>query len=234
VATTNKDILDAVATLVDVPDWLEGRLPGLIDAAVEKFSRDRPRTFLETLTPSSAANLQPVPTSWEDGFSVILKIICPYTDEDDLPLDPDAYEIEYDLVSTAVTPRIRFLTIEPGTSDDYRVWYTRRHSVTDAACTVEVCDRIALANYVAHLVEKSKASRFNALKDQGGLAEDLVDYGMKATEARALAKEFLDTYRQLVGVSEEGIGPASVAGDLDTDPQYPFTPALTHHRRFSR
>ena len=232
--TTRVAILGKIEPLVELPARLEGGLDNYLDAAVEKFSRDKPYEFVEDTTVSTAGNLQSVPTNWDEDFSILRKIVWPYEDEDSQELADDSYEIEKIPVGGTPTPKIRFIPYSPEAADVFRAWYSRRQVCTEASCTIQAGDLQAVVYLTAYLIEIAKASHYNALKDQGGIGADLVDYGAKAAEARASAASYKSLYTALIGGGEDGVRAMSVVGDIDTDPQYPYRSAMTHHRPYER
>ncbi len=233
---TKADILDAVGQLcrTDSPEFVAAGLTVFLANAVRQYSRDKPYEDVEDVT-GSAAKLQATPASWVEEWSQIRKIVYPYVDEDSTTLEQDDYEI--DTVPSGGVPveKIRFRSAEPAATETVRVWFSRPHDCTDSTCTVPANDVSALAHLVAAKVETAKASYFLGLKDQAQTA-DLIDYGAKSGQAKALAKMHLDAYRDALGLpdSDKTI-PAGVAGDVDTDPQYtPYVSHQRHHRARQR
>jgi hypothetical protein len=229
VATDRATILGLIAGIVrtDSPSFVGETLEATLDEAVAKFSVDRPYEDVVDLT-GEDAKLLTAPPNWEDEWSVIRSIVYPYEDEDSDVLQADAYGIERIPVAGTPTPKIRFRSVEPSSAETVRCWFTRPHVCTAASCTLSLQQGTAVAYLAAHLVEKKKASFYNGLSERG-IGTDLVDYG-RATEARSLARMHLETYSQLAGVSDTGVAPAAVAGDIDVFPKYPGRSPKRHHR----
>jgi hypothetical protein len=227
---TKATILDAVRKLCDTdsPPVISKGLAVFLADALKRYSRDRPFEDVEDVT-GSAAKLQATPTNWEDQWSVVRKIVYPYSDEDSTVLEADDYEVDSVPVAGSPVQKIRFKSHEPAATETVRIWFTRPHVCSDTVCTVYEEDEEAFAHLVAHVIEKKKASIFLGLKDQA-VEVDLVDYGAKSIEARALAKMHLDSYREGIGLSAEGPKPAAVAGDIDVETSSPYVSHLRHHR----
>ena len=229
---TKATILGKVARLVrtDTPAIIAGDIDPYVEAALVIYSRDKPYEFVEDVT-GSAAKLQATPANWSAQWSAISRIVYPYEDEDSDVLESDAYIVDTVPVAGTPTDKIRFASHEPAATETVRVWYTRPHVCTEASCTIYAQDEQPFCFLCASIVETAKASYYNALKDQT-LTADLVDYGAKAGEARALARMFEDLYRRGLGLPKgDAVVPAGVVGDLDVEPQYtPLVSPQAHHR----
>jgi len=237
VATAKTDILTAVLDLYPsgVPADINENLDGLIQKALRIYSRDKPYEDVVDVT-GEGANLMSTPTGWVAGASRVTAFSYPYEDEDSWQTDniSDYLVIERVPVSGTPTEKIRFLALSPAATETVRVWFSRPHVVSDTVCTVYDQDVYALASLVASMIESARASRFLGLKDNG-VATDLVDYGQKAAEARALSSKHRSDYLSGIGINTDGTTkPAAVAGEMDTDPQYPGYSHMTHHWRNRR
>lgn len=234
---TKASILDLVARLcrVDTPPIVDGDLDPYLEDALAQYSRDRPYEDVEDVD-GEDANLMDVPTNWEAHWSVIRKVVYPYEDEDSTVLEADDYELEVIPEGDPSSPveHIRFKSYSPASTETVRVWFTRPHVCSDSTCTVYAQDAPAFAHLVAAKIEKAKASYFLGMQDVG-IESDLVDYGAKATEARALMQAHFAAYRDGLGLPKgDQKVPASVAGDIDTPPQYPWASHQRHHRARER
>ena len=236
-ATAKTDILSAVQDLYPggVPSDLQESLDGLLQKALRIYSADKPFEDVVDVT-GEGANLMSTPTGWVDGASRVTRFSYPYEDEDSAQYEniSDYLVIERVPVSGSPVEKIRFLALSPAATETVRVWFSRPHAVSDTACTVYAQDTYALASLVASMIESARASRFLGLKDNG-VATDLVDYGQKAAEARALAAKHRQDYLSGIGINTSAeTAPAAVASEMDTDPQYGRPSHMTHHGRNRR
>ncbi len=231
---TKASILGAVRQLCETesPSAIAAGMDVFLSTALAQYSRDRPNESVADVA-GDDANLLTKPSGWQARWSVIRKIVYPYVDEDSSVLEADDYVVDTIPVGGSAIEKIRFHHHSPASTETVRVWFTKPHSLNDSTCTVYAQDADAFASLVAHVIERKKASLFLALKDQG-LQADLVDYGSKANEARGLAKMHLESYREGLGLSADGPVAASVAGDIDVEPQYPYVSHMRHHRARER
>ena len=170
----------------DTPPVVAGDLEPFVQDALAIYSRDKPYETIGSMT-GAGANLLTPPTGWTEGWSQIRRVVYPYEDEDSTVLERDQYTIDSTLSGTTRVERIRLIDDEPSATETVRMWYTKPHTLTESATTIPDQDESAFSHLVASLVETAKASYYLALKDQSVTA-DLVDYGAKTSEARALAR----------------------------------------------
>ena len=227
-------ILTAVEKMVrlDGPAIIQGSLDAYLDDAVRQYGRDKPFADVVDVT-GEDASLMTTPTGWVDGSSLVTQFAYPYEDEDSTLYDSISdYLVIERIPGTPVVEKIRFLSLEPASTEEVRVWFSRPHTCSDTVCTVYDADESAVAHLVSSKIEAAKASHYLALLDSGVQA-DLVDYGQKASEARALSRAHQKGYEAGIGMSEN-VRAAAVAGDMDTQPQYPGVSHMTHHWSTSR
>ncbi len=210
---------------------INGYTTPYIDLAVPIYSRDRPYDRRAAVT-GGGANLVDTPTNWQVNWSRVTRVVYPYVDEDSDVLEDDDHEVE---LQTDATEKIRFHAHSPAATETVHFWFTAPHVCDATTCTIYAQDEAAFASLVASLVESGKASYLLGLKDSG-VTVDLVDYGAKAAEARALAAFHFSNYKRGMGMLKEGdpVQPASVAGDIDTAPQYPYTNPMNHRTSRNR
>ena len=229
---TNAGILDSVGRpcRTDTPEFISPAMGEYLADALAVYSRHRPRHDVEGVT-GLGTNFLTVPTTWVEQFSVIESVVYPYVDEDSSVLEADDYMIRHDDVSGTPTEKVWFRGYSPGTGETVRFWFTVPHTCSDTVCTIYAQDAAGFAHLVCSVIETAKASFYLGMKDVG-VETDLIDYGAKSNEARALARMHMESYRTALGLPKnpDAPVPAAVAGDIDTEPQHGLTSAMRYRR----
>lgn len=196
-----------------------------IAAAVRRYSEDRPRPWVEDVT-ATAANLAPLPASWEADFSAIRSIESPVDNVPPTYLESDAWWLYQD---TSQVERIQ-LRDAVNVGDELRVTFTVRHTVSSSTDTIRQNDREAVCCWAAALLCDQLAAQY-ANSGDSTLQADSVDHTSRAREYGSRAGKLRQRYFDGVGVDPKRNGAGGTTVNWQTGLQGGGD-RLTHPRRF--
>lgn len=229
--STKADYRTAIEDLVpEQPFSGTDEMDRAISRAMNTHSRHKPQMVAEDIAGADTHEyvLTGTLADWEDGFSKINRIEYPVDDDDE---DKDYLE-ESDWAIYKKTDDkyyLHFLSDTPATGETIRVWYTARHTCTNAACTVEAPDEEPAMSLAAAYFCRIIAAKYAQSQDSTILADN-VDHASKRREFEAQAKSYMQEYYDHMGIKEGRPKPANVVQDQDVD--YPSGwDRLTHPRR---
>lgn len=197
-----------------------------ISLAIERYSKDRPRTAVEDLTAPGGLRL-PLPGAWEQDFSDLRSLEHPIGND---PLDllgdwelyqtPSGFEIRLDGCSGG--------SIEADAS--VRATFTIKHVLNASTDTVPVGDREAVAAWAAAGLCDQLANRFSGDSDSV-IQADSVEHGSKAGEFARRAAALRRRYFNELGIEPKRSEPAGAVVDLNSRPSHPGGRLLKERRR---
>uniref|UniRef100_A0A6H1ZTH3 Uncharacterized protein n=1 Tax=viral metagenome TaxID=1070528 RepID=A0A6H1ZTH3_9ZZZZ len=212
------DVLDEIT---------ESELNDVIDAAVRRYSIDRPRRIAQQYTGDGTYRYA-LPTYWEDGISSIDAVEFP--DEQQAPIYMRVTEWDIIDIGDGNSEMIHLLVITPSTSDTFTVHYTTKHTVTNTTTTISDGDFEAVGYLVCSLACLALSARLARTKDSRYSA-DTLNFRTKSDEYRSLAKAFMEQYRIMLGLPDKGTKAADYIGDINPESPWFVYGNLTHGRR---
>jgi hypothetical protein len=195
-----------------------------IAAAVETYSRHRPRVKIATLTGDGVAFDFAVPSDWMNGISSIISIENPVDEQVPEFLDESAYTVRLDPATSLY--KIRFLAEVLDNGEKAYLAYGIGHVLTTAIDTIPPGDRLAVIKLAAAGCATQLAALYAQTSDPT-FGADTVNYRTKSQDYLALAKALEAAYRAHVG-APTGVAAASVSGDLDVALQGTAGPPFFH------
>ncbi|HVL37309.1 MAG TPA: hypothetical protein VM489_16690 [Burkholderiales bacterium] len=196
-----------------------------IAAAVMRYSKDRPRTKVEDVTPESS-QLLPLPASWEAGFSDVVALEHPKGRVPPVHLKPERVALYSDPAGT----KIMLLDHVAVATDSVRASFTVAHQVDAQIDTVPAADREAVACWAAASLCDQLAAFYSSGTDST-IQADAVDGRSKAQEYSARAKTLRVRYHNELGIDFKKAAPAGAVVNLDF-PDSRGQDRLTHPARY--
>lgn len=166
-----------------------------LEAALDTYSRHRPRLVVEDVEASGGADLE-LPAGWEDEFSQVRSVEYP------LGLEPEAL-CESALYLTPGGIVLRLRDAVPAAGELVRVTYTASRNEAQ----VPRADLDAVANLAAAMLCEVLANLFAHSSDPT-IAADVVNYRSKSAEFAARAKRLRQMYLDQVGLRDGDPAPA--------------------------
>lgn len=202
----------------------------LITEAVNRYSRHRPRTKIQTVTGNGVLVTHALAADFEEGFSSVAAIEYPVGRQEPEYLDDAEWALYRDPATSTLKLRLRAMVL-PDTVSMY-VAYTVRHQVTTDPNldTVPLVDREAVANLAAALGLEQLATQYLGTGNSTIGAVD-VAYKSKSQECLDAARVLKASYREHVGVSD-GVVAASVSRDVDSELSNGAGPRFYHGGRY--
>lgn len=173
-----------------------------IDAAVYRYSEDKPQTKVQDVTPETA-NLLPLPAAWEAGFSTILALEHPKGEIPPVYLDQGRYQVYDD----GAAKKIQVFDAVAVAASSVRVGYTIKHVVSAVADTVPVAHREPVACLAAASLCDQLAS-FYAGGTDSTIQADSVESRSKAQEYASRAAKLRKRYHDELGIEDKRAMPA--------------------------
>ncbi|WP_305042378.1 hypothetical protein [Geoalkalibacter sp.] len=169
-----------------------------LEAALDTYSRHRPRLVVEDVAASGGADLD-LPAGWEDEFSQMRAVEYP------LGLVPPALWSQGDwaLYLSPTGVHLRLKDVVPAAGELVRVTYTASRSEAQ----VPRADLDAVANLAAAMLCEVLANLFAHSSDPT-IAADVVNYRSKSAEFAARAKRLRQMYLDQVGLRDGDPAPA--------------------------
>jgi hypothetical protein len=179
----------------------------LIAEAVKTYSTYRPLE-VPIRTTGDGTFTYDLPDDWEDGFSEIKSIEYPADEQVPVILDPLRYIIYRD--DTGL--HLRFLADTPGTTEEFILTYTIRHTVEVDEGTIPESDFDAVVNLAASLACSAIGRKYT--QDAGGSTiavgseqwRSVIRYSEKAAE-------LMNLFLKHMGIGKE-VGPALAFGTM--------------------
>lgn len=195
--------IDSDAVIAKVKDD-SGRLESddfqtAVDAAVEKYSKDRPKTDVQDVAGTGGHDVA-LPDTWVEEFSQVKKVEYPVEEVPEITLPKDLYSV-YRSPDGEV---LRLIGSTPDTDESVRVTIT----IPRTADTIATGDVDAVENLAAAYCCEVLANLFTQTSDPT-IAADVVNYRTKSSEFAARAKRLRQLYLDHVGVKDDGGAPAS-------------------------
>lgn len=222
--------LKDAALSLDTADTTKGIDSGIL-SAVEEYGKVRPARAAVSVTGAathkySLTDTSPVLSGFSAGLSVILSIVYPYvTTSQDLPfLEPDEWLIK----QLPGGLYLWFTEHSPTASEAFLVEFTKPHTCSGSALTVDASDYEAVSDLAASHALTILAN-FYVQSVETSISADSVNRLSKAQEYRAMAKAFREAYK-LKMASGESTGGAMAIGDIDRVDTY-RRDYLFHDRR---
>src|SRR3990172_3496624 len=194
-----------------------------IDLAVKRYSKDRPKTQVEDLTPTSTTEL-PLPSAWETDFSVLASLEYPIGENPLSYLSPDRYGPYDD--GTAISIKLQE---EVDAAQDVRASFTIAHTLSAAVDTIPTGDREPVACWAAAILCEQLAAFYSGGTD-ATIQADSVRQQSKAQEYAAPAKNLRARYTNELGVNEKRNVAAGAVTELRKESSAGQT-RLTHPMR---
>jgi len=209
-----------------------------IQAAVDEYSRDRPLEIVEDETGNGTSYYAlTLLASWENDWSYIAKIEYDAdadpatTDPNPQWLDPVSDWREYRTSST----RYLFLPHHaPDSSQTLRIWYTTRHTLTEASGTVTDTipagdKRAVLDLAAAHVCQQLSTEAAQHMAPD--LQSATKDFSAESDLLARAGKRWRESYERHIRGRPQEAAPAVVFGDLDPKTKQPGGIWLTHSGR---
>jgi hypothetical protein len=182
-----------------------------IQAAVLRYSHDRPRHVTVDEVSTGGGYRLPLPAGWVDLFSALISVEYPVGDEPQ-PSFVDRSEIE---LYRAPSGQLIGLPVSVGDGETVRITYTQHHVLDESTDTIPEVHREGVAALAAAVLCSEVASSY-ASDGGSSFGADTADHRTKTDRWRSLANDYGKRYRRIVGVSEEA-GPEPAAGFADFD-----------------
>ncbi len=184
----------------------------LVNAALTRYSRDRPLVSFADYAGDSEAFDFPLPKDWDDSLSFIRAVEYPQGERKPSYLRRSAW-----IIYAKGTPaaRFRLMYFVPQMGRTLRLFYTIKHTADDERTSVPENDLTAVAWLAAaegcHLLARRFAQSSNPT-----LVADSVDYQSKSGEYTRLGRELERKYQNHLGRKEgEVVDPAGASLDWD-------------------
>ncbi len=164
----------------------EGHFLATIEAALERFSKDKPRIGREDITGDGSTFeyiLDTVISEWKHGLSSVRKVRLASTvatERLEEFLDPavEDYEVK-EIPGTAdddpTEEQLRILKRIPATTETLQIWYSTVHIINTTKTTIPEFDRTDFMNLAAALGFEKMAERAGTLLDDD--TDETADYG---------------------------------------------------------
>ncbi len=202
-----------------------GGVTGIIDTAVQRFSRQRPRTLVSDIAGDGSYDYD-LPSGWLDGFSRILVVEYPSGRRDPEILEED----RYDVYRSPTGLKLRFFENTPLASETIRLTFTVPHTLGDSSTTVPTTDEAAVCFLAASLTATVISSHYAQQRDPT-IRGSNINATDRSLRYQKLAKEYLGMYLAHLGIKSEIDLPAA-GGVADWDRNLSTGhDRLTHPRR---
>lgn len=204
------DYTTAVADLVrDKDQVMTGpQSTAAIDAAVLRYSLDRPRVVVEDVTSPGGYRL-PLPVAWVSEISRLASVEYPIG-------DVPASLLDITRVGMYRSPSAELIEIPvPLESDeDVRLTYSGRHSVTALVDTIPLDHRLLVCYWAASIICDQFASYY-AGDGEPTFNADAVNHQNKSQTWASRAREYRKQYTSTLGVAEKTATSASAVVNWD-------------------
>ncbi|MCH9674536.1 MAG: hypothetical protein K0U93_24065 [Gammaproteobacteria bacterium] len=227
-STFNEMVLNRVPDVESIMD--STARDEAVRAAVETYSRHRPRMIVVDVNGSGATDI-PLPAEWIEDYSALREVEYPVGEKRPCTLETEDYQI----YQTPLAEVLRLYHHTPGVTDNIRLSITVYHDVDDTTSTIPAAHENALGDLAASVLCERLSTHFSTTTDST-LATDSVDhqsqsrdYAMRAKCYRQLALSHLgiSTRSRANGSVEQVAQPASAARSYAPNTGHGFG-RLTH------
>jgi len=197
----------------------------LIDAALSRYSSDRPQLSFEDFAGDGSAYDFSLPSDWDRALSVVASVEYPQGEREPSYLQRRDWAV-YARGTSA--EKLRLFRLTPASGETLRLTYTLPHTADESTATVPANDLKALAWLAAaegcHVLARRYAQTTEPI-----LGADAVNYQSKAAEYTRLARELERKYQNHIGQKEgEVSGSSGVSLDWDASLSQSRGNYLTH------
>ncbi len=215
------------------PAGLTTSADAAIVSALSEFEKVRPCEASQVVSGTGAfkyslTDSAPVLTGFVDGFSMIKSIVCPYdsTSQEIITLEDEDWRI----LRLATGLWLWFPAIIPASGTSFLVEFTKRHTASASALTVNAGDYEAIADLAACHALLILANNYVQSID-GAISADAVNRQSKASEYRSMAVQYRKAYEMKMS---SGTPTGGVSIITDTDRNDNFGRDYLFHGRRSR
>lgn len=168
-----------------------------LDAAVQRFSTDKPRDVVEDVTVLATGYFLPMPSQWVSGYSILIVIEADIGASHIRTIAASACAI---YTQPGGPDRIRLPDNSPQQAGAVlRVRYSAPHQVNAVADTVPHAARHALASYAAGILCAELAAHYAGDSDST-IQADSVDHRSKSQTWNTLANRLKGEYFKFLGI----------------------------------
>jgi len=194
----------------DKADFLtDNDLSVFIKEAVKEYSKERPRRRFADIAGVTSQFDYALPTGFDAETSLIRTIEFPVGSREPAILEPNEFTVYFNGTNFV----LRFLTVTPSTGQTARVQFTSVHTVDITTSTIPDLHFETVANLSAAFTFFTLAARFAESTDPT-IPADVVNYIGKVAEYRSLAQDFLEKYKEGMGIDRD-VKPGSKDQDWD-------------------
>lgn len=196
-------------------DWAR-----VINQAIIRFSKDRPRELVYSVTGTGAYTytLTGVLTGWVNKESRITSIEYPAGAQKPSYLDQGKWTIYR---SNSTTEQLKLFEDSPTASETMLINYTTPHTLNDSTSTCEDNDLDVFAYLAAHYAAQAMVSDL-LQENRSNLQSDGTDFSQKQADMQKLADKLLEKYVDgLKGNTGDSPSFITAYQDFDIKPSYP-------------
>lgn len=201
-----------------------GNFKEAVSAALQRYSKDRPRTVVQRVQGDGTFKYQldgssPKLSAWSPEFSAVVSLVYPHSLTEQRP---SAYDAEnYSIIQDHLGLWLWFLSGSPSAAEYFLVAYTATHALTSSSSTstVPAADDEALADLVAAFAFQKLAATYVQVADTS-IQADVTDRRTRADVYLTLAGKYIKSYEQRMGIGAEAVVSAGIAF---TDLNPPFS-----------
>ncbi len=197
----------------------------LIEAALSRYSKDRPQLSYEDYAGDGAVYDFTLPAAWDRALTVVASVEYPQGEHEPAYLQRRDWTI-YARGTSA--EKLRLLRLTPASGETMRLTYTLPHTADDSSATIPANDLKCLAWLAAaegcHILARRYAQTSEPI-----LGADSVNYTSKAAEYTRLGRELERKYQNHIGLKEgDTAGPSGASMDWDETLSQSRGDYLTH------
>lgn len=248
-ATTRTAVKDAAKLLAQDQTGLplldqDAAYDKVLDQAIERLSRDRPRTWVLDLVVATAGfrfvlagSGSVMPSSgldvWVDGKSFLVDVYAPFDDtvQGVLPNDPETWRV---VEGPSATTVLELLDRSMAVDDVLRLVYAGPYQVGASAAATSVRAGLveALTTVTAAILCEEAAIRYAQNTGNVNLGNDVADRRTQSDVMKSRSKDLWARYFSMMGIDPKADGSIGLAGasgfkDLDV-PTGHGLPSLWH------
>lgn len=196
------------------------QLADAVQAAVLRYSKDRPRQVIDEIT-APGGQVLPLPSGWVADFSLLQAIEHPVSAYPPSMMDKDAFTVRN-------TPAGQQLISSQAFTAGDLIWlhFTEPHTLSEVRNSIPEGDREAVCCLAAASLCEQLASLYAGDSDSTIMA-DSVDHQNKSTLFAARAKSLRQRYMNELGVDPKRAAPAGTVISLPSKDSR-GRPRLTH------
>lgn len=196
-------------------------LDALIDSAVRRYSRAKPRVVVADAAGDGGFDYD-LPAQFDPEWSELRRVEYPAGRREPSYVD----KLDWTLYEDPTGVKLRFLADSPKAGETIRLTFTALHTVDASSTTVPAADHDVIELLGAALACEALASHYSSAGDSTVLA-DRVDHKSKAAEYALRAKRFAKLAEDLVPLPDkDDVRPAGAETSFGGDAGF-----LTHPER---